>query len=306
MGDNNNNNNNNNNSPPIVLSDVEKIGGEKLAQNAWNYYSSGADGQQTLSENKHAFDRLRIRPRMLRGISNVDTSLEYLGRRLHTPIFVAPSAMQKMAHQDGELGTAMASQHHNTCMGLSTLSTCSYEQVARSAPDLLLLMQLYVYKNRDLSVAMIRRAEVAGFKAIVLTVDTPVLGQRIADVRHKFKLPQGLKLANLEDMEELADVADADSSGLMAYVTKNIEPALSTETIAWLKSVTKLCPTKNGVGPVRQILTPFMPLWRGGWGPHIFIHFSCIQTLIKSQNSIHTFFFISNTLSEQHNGESFS
>ena len=225
------------NESPIIISDLEKIAHKNLPQNALNYYSSGADGQQTLTENKA---RLRIRPHMLRGISTVDTSVEFLGRKLRSPIFIAPTAMQKMAHADGELGTARAAREFETCMGLSTLSTCSYEEVAEAAPDLLLVMQLYVYKNRDLSLALIRRAEKAGFKAIMLTVDTPVLGQRIADVRHKFALPQGLTLANYSDVEELGEVNDADSSGLMSYVAKNIEPALSPDVVRWLKSLTDL------------------------------------------------------------------
>ena len=134
----------------------------------------------------------------------------------------------------------LAAQAFNTCMGLSTLSTISYEEVAKSAPNVFLIMQLYVYKDREMSLNLIRTAEKSGYKAIALTTDAPILGQRIADVKHKFVLPDHLCLSNFKDVAKLRDVADNNSSGLMAYVSRNIEPKICAETVAWLKSVTKL------------------------------------------------------------------
>ena len=102
------------------------------------------------------------------------------------------------------------------------------------------MMQLYVYKERKLSEQLIRRAEKANFKAIILTIDTPKLGRRLADVKEKFKLPEDLALENFADIKELGPVSDNDGSGLMSYVAKNIENTLSWNDIAWIKSITKL------------------------------------------------------------------
>ena len=133
-----------------------------------------------------------------------------------------------------------ASVAKGTCMGVSTLSTTSYENIANTVQDGFLLMQLYIYKKRKLSEELIRRAERAGFKAIILTVDTPILGRRIADVKEKFGLPNDLSLENYEGLGDIGPVQTDDGSGLMAYVSKNIENMLCWDDIAWIRSVTKL------------------------------------------------------------------
>ena len=134
----------------------------------------------------------------------------------------------------------LAAEAYGVAMGLSTFSTTSYEVVSDAAPDLNLMMQLYVFKNRELSVSMIRRAEKAGFKAIVLTVDLPCFGQRVADVRHKFKIPEHLSLGNFQGITGVSDVRSDDFSGWMAYTAKNLECKLNWDTISWLRSITKL------------------------------------------------------------------
>ena len=121
-------------------------------------------------------------------------------------------------------------------MGVSTLSTTSYENISKAVPDGTYAMQLYVYKERDLSVKLIKRAELAGFKSIIMTVDTPVLGQRIADVKQKFRLPDHL---SLENYDNISDVKAVDE-GLMNYISGNILNSLSWDDIAWVRSVTHL------------------------------------------------------------------
>ena len=138
------------------------------------------------------------------------------------------------------LTLCLAAEAYGVSMGLSTLSTTSYEVVSDAAPDLNLMMKLYVYKNRELSVSLIRRAEKAGFKAIVLRVDAPYFGQRVADVRHKFRMPEHLSLANFQGITGLSDVRSDDGSGLMAYTARNLECKLNWDTVAWLRSITKL------------------------------------------------------------------
>ena len=124
-------------------------------------------------------------------------------------------------------------------MGLSAYSTSTYEEVAESAPNVFLIMQLYMFKKRELAVKMIRRAEKAGYKAIALTVDSPVGGQNIAAERHNFKLPDHLCVINYVDLTEPGDITDDDPS-LWWFGEKANEPMISKESLVWLKSVTKL------------------------------------------------------------------
>lgn len=121
-------------------------------------------------------------------------------------------------------------------MGVSTLSTTSYENIANAVPNGTYAMQLYVYKERELSTKLIKRAELAGFKAIIMTADTPVLGQRIADVKQKFRLPDHLSLENYNDLNDVKVV----DKGLMGYISDNILNSLSWDDIAWVRSITNL------------------------------------------------------------------
>ena len=129
-----------------------------------------------------------------------------------------------------------AASSFGTCMGVSTLSTTSYENIAKAVPNGTYAMQLYVYKERELSIKLIKRAELAGFKAIIMTADTPVLGQRIADVKQKFRLPNHLSLENYDDLKAMKVV----DKGLMEYISGNILNSISWDDIGWVRSVTNL------------------------------------------------------------------
>jgi len=214
---------------PVCVEDIQKLC--HFDDNARRYYMSGADSEQTLSENVQAFRRLRIRPRMLQGIEEVNTKTTILGEEIAFPVCVAPTAFQCMAHADGEKGTVRAAASHGTCMCVSTLSTTSFQDVRNASPDALLWMQMFVSKNKNLTLSNLRNAEKAGYKALVLTVDTPIKGLRREDVRHKFKLPSHLKVANVESI---------DGSGSKAYRAMNIASNLSWDTVGWLRSHTKL------------------------------------------------------------------
>lgn len=136
---------------------------------------------------------LRIRPRVLIDVSCREMRCNVLGIDMDMPIAIAPTAMQKMAHGEGELATARAAKQFNTIYTLSTLSTSSIEEVAQAAPDTTKFFQLYIYKDRELTKNLVRRAEKAGFKALVLTVDAPIFGPRRSDIRNKFQLPSHLR-----------------------------------------------------------------------------------------------------------------
>jgi len=236
----------------VNIHELEVFAESHLPRNAFDYYASGANDMQTLRENRQGFARLRLRPRVLRDVSSIDTSVEILGKRISMPICIAPTAMHRMAHHHGEEATARAASAEKTCMILSTLSTTSLEDVAAANGDGIRWFQLYVYRDRSVTMELVRRAEAAGYEALVLTVDTPVLGRREADVRNNFQLPSHLKLRNFADneVERKAYVEQrhgAGGSALEQYAVELIDPSLTWRDVEWLKTITRLPIVVKGV-----------------------------------------------------------
>ena len=181
---------------PVNVYEFEKLAREKLPQMAYDYYSSGANDEITLRENCEAYKRIFLKYRVLIDVSKRDLSTEVLGQKISMPIMIAPTAFHRMAHNDGEVAVAKAADAADTIMILSTLSNSDVEDVVR-ATSKPVWFQLYVYKDREITKDLIKRVELAGCKAIVLTVDAPVLGTRERDVRNKFNLPDGITVKNL-------------------------------------------------------------------------------------------------------------
>ena len=142
----------------------------------------------------------------------------------------------------------LAAAEFGTCMTLSSWSTCSLEDVNNAAPKGLRWFQLYIYKDRNIVLDLVKRAEKAGYKALAVTVDTPILGQRRDDVRYKFSLPSEYSLANYKkDDSHSEGVKSENDSGLAAYVKNLIDPSLSWKHIEWLKTITSLKILVKGV-----------------------------------------------------------
>jgi len=201
--------------------------------------------------------RLRIRPRVLRGISQVDLSTTILGERITLPVGIAPTATQKLAHPDGERATARAAAKTGTCMILSTVGSMSLEEVTNVAPNSLRWMQLYVLSSQEMTKSIVQRAEKEGYKAIVMTVDATVRGKRQRDVsNHSFLLPYLMDIPNIEP----AKVTDAksssnfeqnkqQSSGFVfdTFAKSLFDMSITFETIQWLKNITKLPVLVKGI-----------------------------------------------------------
>ncbi|XP_022091124.1 hydroxyacid oxidase 1-like [Acanthaster planci] len=166
-------------STPVCVEDFEPYLKASVSDFVWRYYRSGADDEQTLRDNQRAFQRYRLRPRCLRDVSQRDTSTSILGHRLAFPVGVSPTAAHCFAHQDGEVATAKGVSSVGSAMILSMWSNRTLEDVAASVPpDTPLLHQLSIMHDRFRVEATIRRAEAAGFRALVVTVDEPMLGKR--------------------------------------------------------------------------------------------------------------------------------
>lgn len=181
----------------LTIRELEAHAHTRMDKQTRDYYNEGADAGSTLRENSSAYEKYRIRPRVLRDVSRIDTSKTVFGWKSAFPVGVAPTAMQCLAHPDGELGTARACKSKGVPMGLSSFATKTLEEVAaESKGEIPLVLQLYLFEDREESRRLIERAKKAGFKAVFLTVDTPFLGRRNLELRNKFTLPPHFKVAN--------------------------------------------------------------------------------------------------------------
>jgi 4-hydroxymandelate oxidase len=230
----------------LNLFELEAVAKAKLDEAAFGYYASGANDEISLRDNRAAFERIKLFYRVLVDVSTRDLSTTVLGHPVSMPVLIAPTAFHKMAHPDGEAATARAAGDAKTIMILSSLSNTDVEEVvqATSAP---IFFQLYVYRDRKATEALVARVEAAGCRALVLTVDAPLLGRRERDVRNRFCLPAGLTVKNLVP-EGYGDVpAHTTDSGLAAYFASLLDPALSWKDLAWLRSLTKLPVIVKGI-----------------------------------------------------------
>ncbi len=230
---------------PIHLGEFEELARERLPQLVYDYYAGGAHDEITLDENRRAFERLTLHYRVLRDVSIRTTETSVLGETLSMPVIVAPTAFHQLANEEGEVSTARAAAAAGTLMTLSTLSTRSIEEVARAA-DGRLWFQLYVYRDREATRDLVARAEAAGARALVLTVDAQLWGVRERDVRNGFQLPPGLRMVNLATSGK-EDFPDVEGSGLAAYVDRMFDPSLSWSDLEWLCALTELPVLVKGI-----------------------------------------------------------
>jgi isopentenyl diphosphate isomerase/L-lactate dehydrogenase-like FMN-dependent dehydrogenase len=179
---------------PLSVRDYERLAEERLDPGAWSYFAGGADDEQTLRWNIETYTRWQLRPRVLCDVSTVSTETTVLGTRVSLPVLIAPVAFQRMAHPDGEEGTARAAAAAGTVMCLSTIATATPADVAAAAPDAPRWFQLYVFKDWGLTTALLQQAADAGFSAIVLTADTPYLGRREGPLRTGFVIPEEVRI----------------------------------------------------------------------------------------------------------------
>ncbi|MGI8781236.1 MAG: alpha-hydroxy acid oxidase [Solirubrobacteraceae bacterium] len=226
----------------VNLGELEALSREELPRTTSPSFAGGAGDEVTLAENRDAFARLSLVPRVLRGPAARTTATTILGLELETPALVAPVAYQRAAHPDGELATARAAAAAGVAMCLSSLSTHGLEDVAAAAgPDAKLLFQLYPYRDRGMTDDVVRRAHAAGFRALVVTVDVAVHGLRERELRHAFALPHGCTLPCVPvPPDHTGPVRPHDVSSLM-------QPDLSWRDIERFMALTDLPVVLKGV-----------------------------------------------------------
>jgi 4-hydroxymandelate oxidase len=233
-------------SEALTIDDLEALARERLSPMAYDYYRGGAGDEVTLRENRAAFARVALRYRVLAGVAARDLGTTVLGQPVSLPVLVAPTAFHRLACDEGELATARAAGAAGTVLVLSTLATQAVEDVVAAAPGPV-WFQLYVYRDRAVTEALVRRAEAAGCRALVLTVDSPLLGRRERDVRNRFHLPPELSVKNLLPAGLGALGPDRVDSGLAAYFQTLLDPGLGWHDVAWLRSITRVPLVVKGV-----------------------------------------------------------
>lgn len=239
------------------VSDLRRIAKRRLPGGVFDYIDGGAEDERTLAANEAAFAATTFRPRVLRGVGEVDSAATVLGRPAAYPLVLAPTGFTRIADPDGELAVARAAERAGLPYTLSTLSTRSIEEV-RAVTDGRLWFQVYAWRDRGLVQEMVERAAAARYEALVLTVDTAVLGRRERDVRRGFSLPptigpgtfidgalhpawslafvrsEPIRFANVAGR----DVGDGASPVTLSdYINTQFDPALAWSDIDWLRSI---------------------------------------------------------------------
>jgi L-lactate dehydrogenase (cytochrome)/glycolate oxidase len=176
----------------LTIYDLRDIAKRRTPQAPFDYTDGGADSESSLIRARSTFERVEFQPRILRDVSVVDISVKMLGQTMSMPIGIAPTGFTRMMQTEGEYAGATAARDAGIPYTLSTMGTRSIEDVARIAPDGRNWFQLYMWKDRDRSMALVDRAKAAGFDTLVLTVDVPVAGARLRDVRNGMTIPPSL------------------------------------------------------------------------------------------------------------------
>jgi L-lactate dehydrogenase (cytochrome) len=237
------------------VDDLRRIARRRLPRGVFDYVDGGAEDERTLTANREAFARTGFSPRVLRQVGEVDLGSTLLGGPAAFPLVLAPTGFTRIVHPDGELAVARAAARAGVPFALSTLSTCSIEEV-RAVSDGRLWFQVYAWRDRGLVKEMVGRAAAAGYDALLLTVDTPVLGRRERDVRRGFALPPAIGPRTFldgllhpqwtwaflrSDPIRFANVEGHQVGGaagpvvISEYISTQFDPALSWADLEWLQ-----------------------------------------------------------------------
>lgn len=221
----------------LTLSDYAAGARTGMDPGVWDFIEGGAGQERTLAANPAAFDRVRLNPGVLRGAGRPGTEAMILGRTWASPVAIAPMAFHTLADPDGEVATARAAAAAGVPLVVSTFAGRTFEDIGAAASTPLWL-QVYCFRDRATTRAIIERAERAGFEALVLTVDAPHLGRRLRDLRNDFRLPEHVRPANL---------GGAGFSSPHGHALAEFDASLDWSVIEWLRSISRLPVLVKGV-----------------------------------------------------------
>ena len=234
----------------LTVEDLRHLARRRTPKAAFDYTDGAAEDEISLARARQAFRDIEFHPAILRDVSSVDTSREVLGAPVALPFAIAPTGFTRLMHTAGELAGVRAAQSAGIPFSLSTLGTASIEDVAEAAPDARRWFQLYMWRDRDRSMALLKRAADAGYDTLLATVDCPVAGARRRDARNGMSIPPALTLRTIADAavhprwwfdllttEPLAFASLDRWSGTVAhYMDTMFDPSLTFDDLAWVKS----------------------------------------------------------------------
>ena len=232
--------------PLLCVRDAERAAAGALPRDVQDFIAGGSEAELTLAANRAALDAVFFTPRVLAGITACDPSTMLVGCRSVLPVAIAPMSFQRLVHPEGEIGLARAAREAGIPLTLSMMSSCALEEVAAVGGTV--WFQLYLLRDRGQVSDLIKRAEEAGCRALVLTVDVPRIGRRLRDMRNGFALPPEITAANLSGPDTaLLHRPAAGSSGVAAHTHQVFESALSWADVAWLREATALPLVLKGI-----------------------------------------------------------
>lgn len=238
------------NDNPLTHEEWEASAKQKLEPHKFGHIRSGAGAEETLRRNRSAFSKWAILPRMLKDVSSIDTSITLFGHTYDHPFLLAPIGMQKLAHEEGDLASVRAAAKFGVPFIASTVASYSLEDIAEAAGDNPRWFQLYWSNDEAVSFSMLERAEKAGYEAIVVTVDTVMLGWREEDLRNGFSpLRTGVGKANyVNDPAFMASLPDATDDSVIQGILKNVyHPSFDWKKIEKIKQATTLPVLLKGI-----------------------------------------------------------
>lgn len=233
----------------LTVEDLRRVAKRRTPRAAFDYTDGAADGEVSLARAREAFADVEFRPAILRDVAEVDTSRVVLGQRVSLPFGIAPTGFTRMMQAEGEIAGATAAAAAGIPFSLSTMGTTSIEEVAAAAPDGRNWFQLYMWKDRDRSMALVDRAREAGFDTLLVTVDVPVAGARLRDVRNGMTIPPTLSPRtvanaiprpawwfNFLTTEPLAFASLDSWSGTVAELLDTMfDPTVTYDDLAWIR-----------------------------------------------------------------------
>ncbi|BAJ32276.1 MULTISPECIES: alpha-hydroxy acid oxidase [Kitasatospora] len=233
---------------PLTLADHGALAKARLPAVIWDFFDGAAGDEWTARANSEAWHRYVLRPRVLVDVSAPDTGTELFGTRLAAPYGVAPMAYHGLAHPDAECATARAAAEAGALLVVSIFAGRTLEQIAAAAPGAPRWLQLYWLRDREALAGLVRRAEQADYRALVLTVDAPRVGRRLRDLRNAFALPPGMTAANLAArLSSEAGRSAPGRSGIEEHSRRQFDPSITWADLAWLRRHTTLPLVLKGV-----------------------------------------------------------
>lgn len=217
---------------PITVADYERLARERVDGGAWDYQSGGSGDERSLADNLAAWDRLRLRPRVLVDVASRDLSTMAFGGALEHPIIVAPTAAHRLSHPDAERASARGAAAAGALLTLSTISSVPMEEVAAASGGPR-WFQLYAPSDRDACRALVERAAASGYSAVAVTVDLPLPGNRERDRRNEFEVDLGVHLPPDQPVDP--------DTGIVLL------PTMDWEELAWLRSICHIPLLAKGV-----------------------------------------------------------